>query len=80
MWAEKFTGFLLDCRLRLQPVNDGPAPVLLDRRGRAAPHSRQVFDDYKAVVQSEAKAAEFSKAWEERYRDRPEIGDRDHLQ
>ena len=31
------------------------------------------MDDCKAVVQSESKAAEFTKAWEERYRDPPDV-------
>ena len=30
--------------------------------------------DYKALVQSESKAAEFSKAWEDRYCDPPDVG------
>ena len=70
MWAEEFTGFLLDFT---QSITDRRLLHLTDEDGLGLIAGTSV-DDGKALVQSEFNAAEFSKAWEERYCDPPDVG------
>jgi len=71
MWAEEFTGFLLDFGFT-QSITDRRLFHLADEGGRLLIVGTFV-DDCKVVIQSESKAAEFTKAWEERYRDPPDV-------
>ena len=71
MWAEEFTGFLLDFGFT-QSITDRRLFHLTDEGGRLLIVGTFV-DDCKVVIQSESKAAEFTKAWEERYRDPPDV-------
>ena len=69
MWAGEFTGFLLDFGFT-QSITDRRLFHLTDENGLLLIVGAFV-DDCKVVVQSESKAAEYTKAWEERYRDPP---------
>ena len=71
MWAEEFTGFRLDFGFT-QPITDRRLFKLTDEDG-LLPIAGTFVHDFKVVVQSESKAAEFSKAWEERHRDPPDV-------
>ena len=71
MWAEEFTGSLLDFGFT-QSITDRRLFHLTDKGGLLLIAGTFV-DDYKVVVQSESKAAEFTRAWEKRYRDPPEV-------
>ena len=67
IWAEEFTGFLLDYGLT-QSITDRRLFHLIDENGPLL-----IVGTFKVVVQSESKAAEFTKAWEERYRVPPDV-------
>ena len=67
MWAEEFTGFLLDFGFT-QSITGRRLFHLTDENGLLLVVGTFV-DDCQVVVQSESKAAEFTKALEERYRD-----------
>ena len=71
MWAEELTGFLFDFGFT-QSITDRRLFHLTDEDGLLLIVGTFV-GDCKVVVQSESKAAEFKKAWEERYRDPPDV-------
>ena len=71
MWAEEFTGFLLDFDFT-QSVTDRRLFHLTDKDGLLL-IAGMFVDDCKVLVQSDSKVAEFSKAWGERYRDPPDV-------
>ena len=70
MWAEEFTGFLLDFGFT-QSITDRRLFPLTDEGGLLLVVGTFV-DDFKVVVQSESNADKFTRAWEERYRDPPD--------
>ena len=71
MWAEELTGLLLDFGFT-QSVTDRRLFHLTDEDGLPIIAGTPV-GDYKAVVQSESKAAEFSEGWKLRNRDPPDV-------
>ena len=71
MWTEEFTGFLLDFGFT-QSITDRRLFPLTDEGGLLLVVGTFV-DDFKVVVQSESNADKFTRAWEERYRDPPDV-------